>query len=339
MHTLRMRTLLSILVLALVWTGLVLDARCAHAEDKAPRDVRPDFRSAIPVPGRPIQQAPKRWGVEFEGAWLRQIHTSIQDEGGQDGGGYAADRILTRVKLTYRVKPKIPLMLSFGYRVDAYDFDGAGSTGFPGHPWERVHSPRVTLPFFVPLGSRWFVVGGLTARSTVEEGVPLEDGFTWGGFFGASFAVSERLSIGPGFGLLSELEDDPSFFPVLVIDWTIRPNLHLKTGQGLGSTQGPGLFLEWEKSARWTFLAGGRFERLRFRLDDQGVAPGGIGEDESFGFVGVARYQAHRKLLLTASLGANFDGRLGIEDADGVQLFRKGYDPALLIGFGLTWDL
>ena len=122
-------------------------------------------------------------------------------------------------------------------------------------------------------------------------------------------------------------------------NWQIRPNLSLNTGRGLGSTQGPGVFLEWKKSSRWSFSLGGRYERLRFRLDGRGIAPGGIGEEKSFALVSFAQYRASRKLKLDASLGANFAGTLRLEDRNGSRLFSDSYDSALLAGFGLSLDL
>ena len=278
------------------------------------------------------RQSGSKWGASLEATFFRQFNTDV------DGGSsFAADRIISRLKVSYRVKPKVPLQLSFGYRMDWYDFDGGGSAAFPGRPWERIHSPRVTLPFFAPLGQRWFVIGGLVLRSTVEEGARLEDGITWGGFAGASYKVNDRLSIGPGFGWLTEIEDADSIFPVLVIDWKITRNLTLRTGQGVGSTQGPGLFLDWKVNSRWMISAGGRSERLRFRLDDEGVAPGGVGQDSSFAAVIFADYRVREKFRLYLSAGTNFEGTLTLDDKDGVELFRKGYDPAFMLGFGFNW--
>ena len=349
------RTLLLSFAVLLAWGGGVP----AHAEER----VQPDrnrpvsgppqaWPTSIAIPaGPPPADAPRlvqrsgglrapaaiprtrsRWEATFDGAYLHQMHTTLDA-----GNGYAANRILSRLQVRYRVKPKIPLTLSFGYRFDQYDFDGGGSAAFPGHPWSYVHSPRITLPFFVPLGERWFVVGGFTLRSTVEQGAPLDEGITWGGFFGASYKVSDRLSIGPGFGYLTEIEDAASLFPVIIIDWKIRPNLTLRTGQGVGSTQGPGLFLDWRINNRWLLSGGGRSERLRFRLDEEGVAPGGVGEDASFAAVLFLEYKARDKLTTFLSVGVNFEGTLTVDDRDGVQLFRKGYDSAGLLGFGLAW--
>lgn len=334
-----LRRLAAGFVCLLMWAGAVDGA---WAENEAPLDrseLAPLESTRIPAPAPPPESERRRlargqFAVGVESTYLRQFETRIGP-----AGRFAADRLLTRVSVRYGITDKFPLGLSFGYRLDAYDFSGDGDSEFPLRPWSTVHSPRVTLPVFLPLSKRWLVVGGLTVRSTVEEGAPLEDGVTGGGFFGAGYKVNDRLTIGPGFGLLTQLEDSLSFFPVVLVEWKIRPNLKLGTGRGVGSTQGPGVFLEWKKSSRWSFSAGGRYERLRFRLDDRGVAPRGIGEEASFAFVGFARFKASSKLQLTASLGANFAGTLRLEDRQGRRLFSDSYDSALLAGIGLSLDL
>ncbi len=183
------------------------------------------------------------------------------------------------------------------------------------------------------------MLGGLSLRSSVEKGAPLEDGLSGGGFAGAIYKVNSRLSIGPGLGVITQIEDSPSIFPVVLVDWKIRPNLTLKTGSGLGATQAPGLFLEWQASRRLSLSAGGRYERLRFRLDGQGAAPGGVGEETAFAFVTFARFEASPKLSFFASLGLSFARDLRIEDRNGPLLLSETYDTAWRAGIGLTLKL
>jgi len=269
------------------------------------------------------------WGLDLQGLWVHQFATDL------DGGGrFHVDRLALRANVSYSPKPGLPLTLALGYRFDGYQFREGGVFG--GAPWGDVHSPRITLPVFFPLGERWFVVGGLFVRSTVEEGAPIEDGLTAGGFAGASYRVSDRLSIGPGFGLVGELEDDPSFFPVLVVDWKITPTLAFKTGRGLGSTQGPGLFLEWTPTERWQLSVGGRYDRNRFRLDDRGLAPGGIGQETAFAALVAARYRLRENLDLSANAGASILGNLKLEDERGNFLRSDDYDVAFFVGLGLN---
>ena len=103
-----------------------------------------------------------------------------------------------------------------------------------------------------------------------------------GGFVGVSWRINDRLTIGPGIGVISEIEDSPTVFPVLLIDWKITESLVLATGSGVGATLGPGLVLRYMATDKWSFYLGGRYEKLRFRLNADGPSPTGVGEDKSF---------------------------------------------------------
>ena len=132
-------------------------------------------------------------------------------------------------------------------------------------------------------------------RVTKESGADTGDATTGGGFAGFSYRFSDRLTIGPGIGVISQIEDSASVFPVLIIDWKISDSLSFSTGRGLGATLGPGLILNWEPYSKWTFSLGGRYERLRFRLDNDRIAPKGIGDDRAFPVFGGITYSFNRK--------------------------------------------
>ena len=325
--------MLPLRVLCLLAPLLVLPLAEAAAEP-APPDVRTvdaavrrldrrgGARGSVPARGG------RGWGLGLEGLWVHQLATDLDE-----GGRFHVNRAALRANVSYSPKPGMPITLSLGYRYDGYRFGSGGAFG--GAPWGDVHSLRATVPVFLPLGERWFVIGGLFVRSTVEDGARLDDGLTAGGFAGASYRVSDRLSIGPGFGLVGELEDDLGFFPVVVVDWKITPSLTFKTGRGLGATQGPGLFLEWTPSPRWQLSVGGRYDRNRFRLDDRGLAPGGVGQETAFATLVAAQYALRDDLDLSANVGTSFQGNLRLETERGDFLQSSDYDIAFFVGLGI----
>jgi len=150
--------------------------------------------------------------------------------------------------------------------------------------------------------------------------------------------VGDRLIIGPGFGALTEIEDDVSLSPVLLIDWKITDRLRLETGRGLGATQGPGLILGWQVTDSWNLSVGGRYERLRFRLVDTGVAPKGVGEDRSFPVFGGATYTFSRKLRASLLIGMELAGELRLENENGNRITDSSYDPAPFGGLSFSYN-
>ena len=79
----------------------------------------------------------------------------------------------------------------------------------------------------------------------------------------------------------------------------------------------------------------GRYEEFRFALNDTGPAPGGVGEDRAFPLVVSYDYRPNPGFALSIFAGAEFGGRLTLEDANGVEISQQDYDPAPLAGIAL----
>jgi outer membrane receptor protein involved in Fe transport len=169
-------------------------------------------------------------------------------------------------------------------------------------------------------------------RFNAESGASLGDGRTVGLLAGAGYRVNDRLTIGPGIGVFSELEDSASFFPILVIDWKITDSLSLETGRGFAASRGPGLQLRWTYSPTWEFAAGARYEKTRFRLDDDGVAPGGVGEDTAVPLFALAEYTLSPNARLSVFGGIEVDASVRLEDASGRKVSESDLSNAPFFG-------
>jgi hypothetical protein len=172
-----------------------------------------------------------------------------------------------------------------------------------------------------------------SVRSAVENGADLKDGDTIGAIVGASYKFSDSLSLGPGLGVFSQLEERPRVFPVVFVDWKLTDTLRVRTGRGLGASQGPGLSLEWRPIPALDLGLEVRYEKFRFRLDDTGVASGGVGQDRSLPVALSANYKFSRALSLALTGGVEFAGNLRLEDKGGNKLASTDYDPAPFLGF------
>ena len=100
---------------------------------------------------------------------------------------------------------------------------------------------------------------------------------------------------------------------------------------------GPGLMLKYRANAQWSFLFGGRYEKLRFRLEDSGNTAGGIGEDTAFPLFASASYSFSPATSVSLVGGVELGGELELEDEKGRTVTEETYDPA---GFlGLTFNV
>jgi len=106
----------------------------------------------------------------------------------------------------------------------------------------------------------------------------------------------------------------------------------LSTGRGLASSQGPGLTLSYKLNEDWSLGVAGRYEDLEFRLDDKGVAAGGVGRDQSFPLVFTAELTPNKKINLSVFAGLEFGGKLKLRNALDILVEESKYDPAPIVG-------
>jgi outer membrane receptor protein involved in Fe transport len=196
---------------------------------------------------------------------------------------------------------------------------------------------NIGASLFHPVGDRSTIYAIPSLCYSAERGASLGDYRTVGLLAGASYRFSDTLTIGPGFGAFSEIEDDTGFFPLLIVNGQISDRLSPETGQGFAATRGPGLELRWKQSPSWDFAFGGRYEKARFRLDDKGPASGGVGEDKSLAFYAVANYRASNSLALSMIGGVDVGATLALEGASGTEIGKSDADHAGL--FGATFKL
>jgi len=250
-------------------------------------------------------------------------------------GRFGVSQFGFHASLGYQEQPSHRIAFSLSYQQRAYEFQSLGRW-MEAQPWDQVHFLSLSLPIRRQLTPDWSMMFIPTLRTMVEDLSDADQNMTGGGIAGFSYQISPRLRLGPGFGVLTQLEDDPSFFPVIVVDWDISDQWRLSTGRGAGASQGPGLTLSYDWSASWDFLLSGRYERFRFRTERQGATAHGVGEDQSGSIYLTAAYAMLPNAKLNLFTGGHFGGGLSVEDGSGRQISERNYDFAPLIGFNMS---
>ncbi len=280
-----------------------------------------------------VNMSAKTTNFTIQGGYLHQFSADIDS-----GGDFSAERFFLQGDINHAFSKQFFAGLNIGGGQDNYDFSGA--TGIGGlDPWSRIRNLGISAPLRYQPGGSWSYLLIPSLRYAYESDASISDSQTWGLLAGASYRVNESLSIGPGIGVFSQLEDDTSIFPFLVINWQITPTLSLDTGRGFAATRGPGLQLNWRASEKWKLSAGGRYEKARFRLDNKGIAANGIGEDSSVPLFVAAEYQINSKAAVSGLLGADVGGNLRLEDERGNRITHSDYDTAALLALVLKLRL
>jgi len=263
------------------------------------------------------------WEFTLDAGYLHQADTDIDR-----GGSFSVDRANLELGAIHMIGRGRKVGVSLGYGYHDYTFDD-----YRVDPWEEVHALTLSFPIQMALSETLSIFALPSVRANYEDGADISDSITAGLLLGAAYKFSDNLYIGPGLGISSELEDDLNVFPILLIKWKISDSLELKTGRGLGASQGPGVGLHWQATDKWTLSLGTRYERLRFRLNDSGFSPDGVGEEKGVPVYLSASYKFSESAELSVYGGVKFAGSLEVENSSGDSIYKSDHDTAPFFGF------
>ncbi|MFC1690396.1 hypothetical protein ACFL07_12220 [Pseudomonadota bacterium] len=283
----------------------------------------------LAVSGSLSAQAPQRDPVSFnfDGGFALRSNADL-DEG---DGGFSVNRWFLGLGVTYAWDRRNSIGLSVGGGSTSYDFDDTPAFG-PDGPWKKIEDSRISIVGRIGFGETGQIFIIPSFRYSGEDDSKTSDGRTWGLLAAATWRINPDLSIGPGVGVFSRLEDGTRVFPILAIDWNINEKWYLGNGRGLGASQGPGLTLSYKFNKQWSLGLSGRYERNEFRLNEKGATPGGLGEDRRFPLVLSGNWQPNRKVRLNLFAGIEMGGRLKLKNEFDELLAESDYDPAAIFG-------
>ncbi|PLY07710.1 MAG: hypothetical protein C0624_03390 [Desulfuromonas sp.] len=200
-------------------------------------------------------------------------------------------------------------------------------------PWEDIYQVGANVSLIRPLAQGWslLVIPGITAAGEAEANA--SDCLSYTLISAVNWQSSPSLRLGLGTAIFDKLGDF-TVFPFIAFDWKPAPGWRLANPQRSGVTGPAGLELSWQANHSWTLGSGGAWQSNRFRLDDKGATPGGIGEETAVPvWVRLTRNFARGKLTLYA--GATLAGTLSREDRHGSEVDDDEYDetPFLALYF------
>ncbi len=271
--------------------------------------------------------------------YVHQFEADFDDDGGELD--------VQRAGLRFGVRAPLNKKLTLGVTATAaawqYDFDG--TAGFAAlDPWDDVQRFSIGARLEYQLDKQWAVFGGGRAAWSYESGASASDGFTGAGFIGASWARDQNLILGLGIGVRSVIKDDPRLFPLVFVNWTINSQLRLQSARvgSVGAAGGGvgGLELAWTPPSldKLTVGVGAEWLSLRFRLDDDGVAPEGAGEEEGVAIRARATWSFSDNARISLIGGVLAAGELTLDDRDENRIAQEDYDPAAFVGVSFSAD-
>jgi hypothetical protein len=283
-----------------------------------------------PPEGAQRSFGPWVWGLA--GAAVKQFDADLSGSDGQ----FDVNRAYIQPSFGYAWDRRTSVSVAVGLGYTEYDFSrGASIDG--QSPWEDIHDYSLSVPIRFSPHEKASAIVIPSVRTNYERGASADDGRTEGMIAGASWKFSETLSVGPGFGWFSELGGGSTAFPILLIDWQITDKISLSTGRGLAASQGPGLTLNYALNRQWELGLTGRYEQIRFALDEDKSAPQTrYGEDKSVPLLFTVSYTPWPRTSVSALVGVETNGSLRLDDRDGERLYESDFDTTPVIGVAFS---
>jgi hypothetical protein len=284
----------------------------------------------------PIEPERSTASFSVAGGYLYQFSTDFDD----GPGSVSVNRAYGTFSSRFEIAPSLNLGLRFGWEGGWYDFDGNTplSLGTGASPWNTVQGVQLGANLGWKINEEWSTFVGIFGAAAGETDADASDTLSIGGSVGAMWRANDDFSIGGGVLVSSQIEDDALVIPLLLIDWRINDALKLTNIAGPEAyPTGAGIELVCTAVPQWEFGIGGRYESRRFRLDDRGPAPEGVGEDSSFATwlrVGVRPLNGLRIDVLG---GLMVWEEYELDDRNGNDLASSDLDPSPFVGVFLGY--
>ena len=331
--------------------------------------------SALAVAGLAIAQKPDmplpadeqpRVSFSLLGVFEYQFDSDFNE-----GGSYQVSRYLAGMSAQTLLLEDLKMTIGLGYELDSYDFDTGdsefsrvadvlsmpemmplGANQVPDrddpvpaglsidpNPWDDIHIINFGAVFSKPLDDHWTIFGGPVFQLAFESGAEIGDSFIGGALIGASYRFNDDLTLGAGFGGVSQIEDSERYFPVILVDWKIIDGLRLSNQGPTGAGGRNGIELTYSVTDRIQLGIGGAYEYRRFRLDDDEdeIAPDGVGFEERTPIWLRAGYQFNDNCSVSLYGGIAWETQIQIEDSQGQKVVDDEGDNTPFVAATLSY--
>lgn len=268
-------------------------------------------------------QTDNSWEYSFATAALRMPGTAL-DNGGQT----------SLTSYHFRARAERPwdssVLMGVSMNYDAYDHDFSGDQGFAAlEPWNRRSRLGFTGSFRKRSRYGWSYGVRPFVSWSAETGELESDAMSYGLAMAVVAGTSRDRRFGVGATVARDIDDSLKVGPIIILDWEINENWTIGNPRETYFTVPGGLEISYREGT-WRFGAGAVYQSAEFRLDDRGLAPGGIGESARIlSFVRISR-QWSLGVSVNAFVGAVINGELTVENADGMEVASDKYDTAPL---------
>jgi len=267
--------------------------------------------------------------VSLSGTLVEQLNSDFDN-----GGSYSVSSLLFRANVLQPISRSTLIGLGFSYDLADYNFSNPVAFG-GASPWDKIHSITLSVPIITQFNERWSLFVSPSVAFSREFEASWGDSLAYGAVGAFSYGFRRDRKIGLGLGVFDRMNKS-RVFPFISVDWNFTDKLRLTNPLRAGPTGPAGLELAYQIDSKWEFGAGGAYRSFRFRLDDQGIAPDGIGEQK--GTLAFARLKRTfgKKFDLDIYAGAILGGDLRLDNSNNERLFTAEHATAPLLAISFN---
>jgi hypothetical protein len=196
---------------------------------------------------------------------------------------------------------------------------------------------RLVTKLRYQLSDQWGVFGGGVFMFSPETGADWGDSFTGGGLVGVDFRHSKTLFVSLGVAVVSQIEDDARVTPSVILNWLPHERWAVRVG-AVPASGGAAAAAEvaYRVAMPLEIGLGLLSNQRRFRLDDSGPVPDGVGEDNNLVLRLRLGWDFTPQISLVFLGGVALGGEVQLDDRNGNRINKQDYDPAPYIGLRLV---
>jgi hypothetical protein len=285
--------------------------------------VQPVDQAVQGIGQEPADTFTMKWSIQAGYAW--QFRSNVTN-----GGRVSWNRAHADVRGRMPLSDDLELLVGARYQYEQFDFDGAGLSG---SPFGAVDTVQIDGALQWKMSPHWQLFGGGQIIFSGQDGADFGDSVIGGGAIGAVYSFHDRLSLGGGVGVRSQILDDVLIYPIVVVEWAITDELRLSTRLTSGWANQTGAELIYELKEGVDVGVAAVFDYQRFRLsDDNPDAPGGAGTSEMLPVAFFISFDVADNISVTAFVGANVHGRVKVTDVNRNDVWASNYDAAPILG-------
>ncbi len=222
----------------------------------------------------------------------------------------------------------------FSARFDTEDYRFGEGSIF-GEGWDTVSRLQLSLPTTYEINRDWFIMAIPSLEFAAEGDLFDGDAMNYGFIGSVSKVFGRERVIGIGAGVFTGI-GDTSGFGYIAVRWRFNEKWLIANPFRPGPTGPAGIELVYQGIPGFDVGIGSAYRSYTFRLDDEGLAPGGIGEFESAPIWLRVSAVPSDNLFIDLYLGAVTFAEVDAKDDNENKIASDEFDAGLLVGLNIS---